>query len=390
MFRADISGPDVDRPAAILAVIVLGVVGSIVFLLLPLLVGAFSDNLSLDTRQVGTLGSADMAGMFAAAVLATFWVRRSDWRLVAALACALLFVCHSLSGFLDSLTPLLLVRGAAGFAGGSLMSIALTSLGDTRNPDRYFALFISGQLGLGALSLWRMPELLATFGLRGVFLALALLTAVAALAIPFIPRRGSAPESRAQAGSAVKSIVPGLMALLGCLAFNTGIMAVWAYMERIGNAAGLEASVIGGALGVSLLGGLFGALVAAALVDRFGRALPIGASVVLQIGALLLIAGRPSTLGYTTAVMLFAFCWNFPVAYQLAITVSVDRSKRIVVLFLSAVKLGYAIGPVLAAQLIASTGGFVPVMVLGALCFILSGAIFVPLAGMAARKRVAA
>ena len=134
MLRADTSGPDVDRPSAILAVTVLGVVGSIVFLLLPLLVGAFTDRLSLDTRQVGTLGSADMAGMFAAAVLATFWVRRSDWRLVAALACALLFACHSLSAFLDSLTPLLLVRGAAGFAGGSLMSIALTSLGDTRRP----------------------------------------------------------------------------------------------------------------------------------------------------------------------------------------------------------------------------------------------------------------
>ena len=291
MMRAGPTGPDVDRPSAIVSVTVLGVVGSIVFLLLPLLLGAFAENLSLDARQVGFLASADMAGFFIAAAVATLWVRRANWRRVVALAAALLVVCHSLSGFLESLTPLLLVRGTAGFAGGTLMSIALTSLGDTRNPDRFFALFISGQLSLGALALWRMPGLIAAYGLRGVFIALAVVTAAAALCIPWIPKRGQPRESAARGSSRATSIRPGVTALLGCLAFNTGIMAVWAYMERIGNAAGLEPSVIGGALSLSLLAGLFGALVAAALVDRFGRVLPIAASVVLQLVALFLVAG---------------------------------------------------------------------------------------------------
>ena len=111
--------------------------------------------------------------------------------------------------------------------------------------------------------------------------------------------------------------------------------------------------------------------------DRFGRALPIGLSVVLQLLALLLLSSRPSPLAYVVAVMLFAFCWNFPVAFPLATTVAVDPSGRLVVLFLSAVKLGYAIGPAIAGMLIASSGGFRAPLLLGAICFVVSGAIFI-------------
>ena len=80
----------VNRPSTILSVPVFGVIGSIVFLLLPLLIGGFSDELSLSDTQVGWLGSADMIGMFAAALVATVWIRRADWRLVALIASVLL------------------------------------------------------------------------------------------------------------------------------------------------------------------------------------------------------------------------------------------------------------------------------------------------------------
>ncbi len=160
-------------------------------------------------------------------------------------------------------------------------------------------------------------------------------------------------------------------------------------MERIGDAAGLAASAIGDVLGVSLLGGLFGALVAAVLVDRFGRVLPLAVSIALQLVALFLLSGQPSTAAFGAGVLLFSFCWNFPVAYQLAVTVSVDSSNRLVVLFLSAVKLGYAVGPALAALLIASAGGFGAVIKLSAVCFLVSGAVFLPLAWRAGRRQEA-
>jgi MFS family permease len=371
---------DVYRPAAIISVIILGVTGSIVFILLPLLIGAFTERLSLAPEQVGMLGSADMAGMFLAALFATWWIRKYNWRFVALLACVVLASCHFLSGNLQEFGPLFGVRVAAGFAGGSLMSIALTSLGDTHKPDRFFALFIAGQLSLGALGLWLFPGLLSQFGLAGVFSALAVLVLASGLLIPLAPQQGRVIEVTIKSGARGGSATPGFLALVGCLVFNFGIMAVWAYLERIGNAAGLQADFIGSALSGSLGAALFGALLAAAMVDRFGRIFPLLLTLALQAIALWLLAGDLSGTRFVTGVMLFSFAWNFPVAYQLAITVSVDTSGRLVVLFLSAVKLGYAIAPAIAAQIIVRGESIMPVMLLGMAGFIISAVIFVFLA----------
>ncbi len=383
---------NVNQPVAILGVITLGVIGSIVFLLLPMLIGAFSEKLSLSAAQVGLLGSADMIGMFIAAIVATGWIRNYNWRVIAALACSVLIVCHILSGFVQSFAALSLIRIIAGFAGGSLMSIALTSLGDTRQPDRFFALFIAGQLTLGGLGLWLFPGLLAQFGLGGVFGALTVVVLGTTLFIPFIPQQGRKIEpavTSPRKGRAVnQTMMPGLMALLACIIFNLGVMAVWAYLERMGNAAGLEASFIGSALAVSLAGALVGALLAAVIANRFGRVIPLIITLVVQLIALLLLGGELSRNAFLVGVMLFAFAWNFPVPYQLAITVSMDVSGRLVVLFLSAVKLGYAAAPVIAAQLIMMGRGFTPVVVLAGAGFVTSALIFVLLTMLPPRQEL--
>jgi MFS family permease len=200
---------DVNRPTAILSVTAFGVIGSIVFLLLPLLIGGFTEELSLNTRQVGWLGSADMIGMFAAAVVATYWIRRTDWRMVALLTSSLLVLCHLLSGWVTAYEVLLAIRVVAGFAGGSMMSIALTCLGDTRNPDRYFALFISGQLGLGSVGLLVLPGVIEQFGLNGAFLSLAVLSGLAIAVIPFIPRHGDFAAPEKVSGIPLRKMLPG-------------------------------------------------------------------------------------------------------------------------------------------------------------------------------------
>jgi predicted MFS family arabinose efflux permease len=177
-----------------------------------------------------------------------------------------------------------------------------------------------------------------------------------------------------------RSVLKGIMALLACFVFNMGIMAVWAYLERMGHAAGLEPVFIGRALALSLFGALFGALVAAALADRYGRILPLIVTLVIQVIAVVLLNGELTESAFLAGVILFAFAWNFPVAYQLAITVSVDVSGRLVVLFLSAVKLGYAVAPVIAAQLFLLGGAFLPVLILAMAAFLVSALIFAGLA----------
>jgi hypothetical protein len=108
---------------------------------------------------------------------------------------------------------------------------------------------------------------------------------------------------------------------------------------------------------------------------------------VIQGVALSLLNGELSRNAFLVGVMLFAFGWNFPVAYQLAITVSIDISGRLVVLFLSAVKLGYAAAPIVAAQLIMMGQGYTPVFMLSAAGLVASAIIFVSLALLKTRDR---
>ena len=373
----------VDQPSSILAATIFGVVGSIVFLLLPILVGAFSERLALDTGQVGWLGSADMMGMFAAAVVATSWIRLADWRRAGLVTALVLLICHLLSGWITDFSVLLGIRVAAGFAGGSMMSIALTCLGDTRNPDRFFALFISGQLGLGSIGLAVLPGFITRFGLGGAFLFLAGLVLLALAAVPFLPREGNFAAPAALSRVPLKRMVPGAAALVGCFLFNFGIMMVWAYTERMGNASGLEPGFIGNVLAGSLLAALAGSLLAAAMGTRFGRVLPLLLTLAVQMAALWLLSGDLTSKTYLAGVMLFSFAWNFPVAFQLAITVSVDVSGRLVVLFLSAVKLGYAVAPAMAAALITGENHYRPVLLTAVLVYLVSALIF---AALAARR----
>jgi len=374
------AGASINRPSAILATMLFGVIGSIVFLVLPLLIGGFSEELSLSTPQVGWLGSADMIGMFAGAVVATAWIRKADWRKVAFVTSIALLLCHLLSAWVENYSALLAIRVVAGFAGGSMMSIALTCLGDTFNPDRYFALFISGQLGLGAAGLAALPGVIARFGLEGAFLGLALLVCLAVAVIPLIPREGDFQAPASIRDLSVGKMIPGALALVACFLFDLGIMMVWAYAERMGNSAGFDAGFIGQALAASLLAALVGSLLAAVMGVRFGRVLPLLAALLLQGIALWLLAGASSPRAFFVGVMLFAFAWNFPVPFQLAITVSVDVTGRLVVLFLSAVKLGYAAAPALAALLIVRGEGFGLVLAGSAIAFLVSAVVFAVLA----------
>jgi predicted MFS family arabinose efflux permease len=380
---------------AIVAALALSVTGVLMFKVLPLLVGAAADQFHLGPRELGLLASSDLVGITIASLLAPLWVRRVDWRKAGLLALAIVAAGNVASAFAPSLTVLLGLRVFTGLGEGMASGLALVILSDTRHPDRAFALAVAAPILVGLLAFQAMPPLAQAWGYDGVVLALAGLAVAFALLMPALPARGrpvparnggrdatpgtsAAPPSRAT-GPLVA------IALLAALLYHVGLGAVWAFVERMGVAAGFAPASIGATLGIAVLFGFAGASLAAVAGARFGRLWPIALAVVGQCAALLLLREPMTHVGFAVAACAFQFLWLLSVPYQLGIIAQADTGGRLFVLALAFQAGGVAVGPVLGGLLL-DGDGFGPVRVLTAVTLLASLVLYVPVVRALARR----
>ncbi|MCY4563749.1 MAG: hypothetical protein OXE40_04625, partial [Gammaproteobacteria bacterium] len=172
----------ISSPRAIAATIVVIVSGGGVFLILPVFVGALVDTGGLSMAQAGAVASADLAGIFAAAIAALAWIRRVDWRRVALFSLACMVAGNAACPWIDGYVPLLILRGLLGFAAGNLMAIGIAHLARVAIPDRAFALAIAAQVAFSTIALWLMPVAVHSWCLASLFGLLAGLSAIGLLA----------------------------------------------------------------------------------------------------------------------------------------------------------------------------------------------------------------
>ena len=146
--------------------------------------------------------------------------------------------------------------------------------------------------------------------------------------------------------------------------------ALYAYVERIGNASGLSAQFIGFSLGLANLTGFVGASLVASIGSRFGRFLPLVISTLVQLGCLWALSGYVSSTAYMAAMTCISLAWNVVNPFQLGILAGVDRGGRALALAATVVGVGLAIGPAMAAAVL-NDGGYESILWLaGALAVI--------------------
>ncbi len=326
------------------ALVTIGVMAVTSLYLQPLLVGGMISDRGFTEQQAGFIASADLAGMALASFIALAWLTRIGWRVAALFGLATMALANAATTAVFSAELFAVVRFVSGFGGGTLLAIAMVGIGHSEHADRNYAILLVCQLLFGTLGLWALPFLLAGFGLNGAYWLLALLavlvTAVTA-AIPTIRAReasatGTVPAQTWLACSAV---------LLAILLFFVEQNAVWAYSERIGNAAGLSAEYIGFSLGLANLMGLVGAALVAWLGTRFGRLLPLCVVTVVQIVCLGVLVGQMGDRTFLAGMMLLAFAWNVIIPYQLGILAEIDASGRMLALAATVTGVGLALGP---------------------------------------------
>ncbi len=345
--------------------------------LIPLVVGAAAKDLGFSDTQVGFLASADLIGLAVAAVSAVFWIHKVSWRTVGLISTLIIIAGNVASAQATSFEFLCVARFVTELGSGGIFSLALVTLGATRNPERYFAIGIGMTIAISVVIFLWLPAIIDASGKNIVFMVHGL---VALLVLPSVLwlSTGRAQDSHKEAEASKGSYLPLFVCFVGFACFTIAEGGVWSYVERIGDAAGFSSDHVGQVLAMTQIVSLFAAFAASALSTRFGRSLPIAFGIAVFILGLYLLL-QPDGSVYLIAACLTQFAWIFVLPYLLAMCVELDPSGHYYVLTTAFKMGGFSAGPAIVATFLGDNG-YALVSWIGVGFLLLSLALVMPLA----------
>lgn len=354
--------------AFLIAASVASSIGGLPFNTMPILLGAFADQLKLGPAELGTLGSACTGGYLVSTLLGPLWVDRAPWRIAAiigAVGTAATLLWSASAGGVPFLP-----FAAFGFAAGLMHSLGMRIVGEGADKERAFGIRLFTELVLIATLLFFLPAALAAHGLMGgaqLLAGAALVMGLSAFLLPRGPAAATDAAQQAAAGTAGNAIASaGWIALGIFVLFACGQVALWVFLERIAHDIGADAAQMGLLFSVlKVVGGLSAALVAA-LGDRLGNRLPhLLVFITLCIGVALL-AVRPSFMVFALGAWIWEAAFTIGCVFQTAAIAKLDPSNKLVVLVPAAFAISAFVGPALGGMLAAT--GFAPLLALAVAC----------------------
>jgi predicted MFS family arabinose efflux permease len=351
-------GPSISAAGAgntrlrLFAAILVGVIGPEVFIVQPGFVQGLVQNLGFDDQSAGYAASIEVWGITTTTLVMTFFSHRFNWRKVITGSLLLVAAANALCIGVHSKELFVALRFVAGACEGRLISLSFTTVGLTENPDRNFGYLIMWVLLYGAVVLYLMPAAYAFSGMTGV---LAFFAAFPLFALPFVKWLPEGGETAATVEADAVNLAAPLkaLALLAMFAYFVAQGVAWAYLFLIGTAGGLTEQQVATGLTLSQVAGVAGALLPAIVGHRFGRWRPLTIGIIGGAFCLVFLIGRFQYLPFTFWVCLYNFFWNMTHPFLLGSMASFDRRGRVVVLAVAAQMSGLAIGPALAATVIA-------------------------------------
>ncbi len=310
---------------------------------MPLQIGSLIDGYGLSATAAGSVGFFQVGCMAVGMILFSRIVHRFGLLGVCLSGVAVAAVADvALFASPVNLALICLIAAISGVGYALMLSATVAAPAASAQPDRVYA--ISNSLGLlmlvGVLSL--LPLANSYFGVRGVFLGIAItLTA----SVPLILGLRFARAKTSAAAPVVSGPLPGRipMVIMWSLA-SMGMGALWPFAERIGHSLDLSSPLIGLILSIGVFLSVFGSAAAAfvnKLMDR-RTALVIG-----FVGS----AASCLLLSLSTGVWMFAIFaslfWVFAIylfVLLLGTSATLDSTGRLATLCTGCERLAYAIG----------------------------------------------
>ena len=349
---------------------------------MPLQIGSLIDGYGLSATAAGSVGFFQVGCMAVGMILFSRIVHRFG----------LLGVCLSgvaVAAFADvaifesavNLGLLWLIAAVSGMGYALMLSATVAAPAASVQPDRVYA--ISNSLGLlmlvGVLSL--LPLATTYFGVRGVFLGIAI-TVTASVPLILGLRFARAKTNIAPiAHGALPGRIP--LVVMWSLA-SMGMGALWPFAERIGHALSLSGPVIGLVLSISVFLSVLGSAAAAfvnTLIDR-RTALVIGfigsaaSCLLLSLATGLWMFAVTASLFWVFAIYLFVLL--------LGTSAVLDSTGRLATLCTGCERLAYAVGAPIGG-LFVDRGSFGGIGVFAASACLIAVPFCMPLLGRALR-----
>ncbi len=301
------------------------------------LVGGLIDRYGFTPIQMGAWGMAETLAYAAAMFLVAPRAQAVSARTIGLLATIMVVAAQLLSATTAVYAVLLAGRVATGFGFGLLNSAVNLAAGRTAHPARAISAGIAFQTSLFAAVNIGLPMVGASYGVGGMFVALAGLSALLGTGTLALPRadgpRQDVSKAKAKAKGAVAPIGrDGWRVLTAMALFAFGSLAIWPFMERAAHAIGLPATTFGQYQSIATLLSAVGNLGLVAVVARLPRAWPMALALGTCGTACALLTTVSYPLAFAAALIVFNVSWFITYPLLLGLAYSTDPTGRLAVM----------------------------------------------------------
>ena len=370
---------DVNHISSRIAAISLNVICITYYNIMPLVLGGAAESHGLPADQLGFAAAAFMGGLALINFSGFAWLRRYDWRVLVAVGngiATLAFIVPIVSFSFAAWVACNLVAGAAT---GISYGVSIACLGDSKEPERNFALAYAGQTFLSAGLIFMLPRIQIGYDLFVVGQAItASLMAIGIALVFVIPSRGTKSGDTTSKTDSNRRSLPQTALVLALLLLMFNVLAegaIWAFIERIAVTDGFTTSFAATAMAFSFFASGIGSMVAATIGTRFGNTRPFIIAVILSISSVWVLWLGGTQGIFFAGVMLFALAWNLGSPYRMALATRADSTGRYSTLVPAMQTLGAALGPAIAGLLVVD-GSFVRVYIMSTAAWLLTLILF--------------
>ena len=335
-----------------------GTAGILYINIIPVLIGGLVDELAFSKQQAGYVASANLYGASLGAFLAVFLVRRVSWQKLVSCMLVVLIAFDTVSALLTSAEPLMVFRFFAGVVGGIITGTGFSVIARTSHADRGFGFLMVVQYLLGGVGMLLLPGVVDRFGHEVLFYTLAAFSCITLITMPFHERDATIHSSDSSVASqsllSLLKVPTVILTMLAIIFFQSSIMGLFTYLERMGIFHDLSRDWVGLSLAMSSWVGIPCSILMIYLATRFTRKYPLFISIAVAYLGLVLCYFSSSAVYYFVACILVGGTWGIALAYLFGLSAELDKTGQLAVVASISSKLGLASGPLVSATIIAN------------------------------------